>query len=155
MRAAKSWPRQVLAALLTAAPFIARAATCQGEPTSARLEIVVDGVRSGHGLMTASLYADDPGQFLKKNGAIKVWRDAARAPGTTMCIWLPRPGTYAVAVYHDANSNQKLDIGPFGPREGYGFSNNARALFALPTFEAARFVAKAGDTILHVRLRYP
>jgi uncharacterized protein (DUF2141 family) len=39
------------------------------------------------------------------------------------------PGTYALAVIHDENSNGKLDTDLLGiPTEGYGFSNDARAL---------------------------
>ncbi len=52
-------------------------------------------------------------------------------------------GTYAVAVYHDANSNGLLDRNLFGvPREDYGFSNNARGSFGAPHFEKAAFEHK-------------
>mgnify|MGYP003572328091 CR=1 FL=1 len=48
--------------------------------------------------------------------------------------------TYAIAAYHDANGNQELDKNFFGvPKEGYGFSNNARATFGPPSFEKAAF----------------
>jgi uncharacterized protein (DUF2141 family) len=39
------------------------------------------------------------------------------------------PGTYALAVIHDENSNGKLDTNWLGtPTEGYGFSNDAKAV---------------------------
>ncbi|MGM0479388.1 MAG: DUF2141 domain-containing protein [Bacteroidota bacterium] len=52
------------------------------------------------------------------------------------------PGkTYAVAVYHDVNSNKHLDKNLLGmPVERYGFSRNARATFGPPAFESAAFV---------------
>jgi uncharacterized protein (DUF2141 family) len=50
------------------------------------------------------------------------------------------PGTYALAVIHDENMNGKLDTNVLGiPKEGYGFSNQAKAWFAAPSFEAASF----------------
>jgi uncharacterized protein (DUF2141 family) len=39
-------------------------------------------------------------------------------------------GNYAIAVYHDKNTNGKLDTNLLGvPKERYGFSNNARGRF--------------------------
>lgn len=50
------------------------------------------------------------------------------------------PGTYAMAVVHDENKNGKLDTNWMGiPKEGYGFSNNAKALLGAPSFSAASF----------------
>lgn len=137
------------------APATANAQDCEGTPGVSRLYVVVDGVRSARGLMTASLYPGEKSQFLIMNGALKVWSEAAQPPTTRLCIWLKGPGTYAVAVYHDLNANHKLDRGMFGPTEAYGFSNNPRILFSPPSFDAVKFEAKAGDTTIHVRLRYP
>jgi len=142
-------------AALALAPFGAHAQDCQGVPGAAKLSIVVEGIRSNKGLMTASLYPGDKSQFLIKNGALKVWSVAAQAPATKMCIWLRGPGTYAVAVYHDANSNHRLDIGMFGPTEAYGFTNNPRIMFAKPSYESVKFPAKAGETTVHIRLNHP
>ncbi|MHB8527986.1 MAG: DUF2141 domain-containing protein [Caulobacteraceae bacterium] len=133
-----------------------RGQECEGTPGPARLIIHVDAVQSDRGLMTASLYPGDRSQFLIRNGALKVWSVPARAPSTRMCIWLTAPGTYAVAIYHDANSNHRLDRNALGmPSEAFGFSNNPRILFSPPSFQAVAFQAAAGDTELHIRLRYP
>ena len=49
--------------------------------------------------------------------------------------------TYAIAVFHDLNSNGKLDKNALGlPQEPYGFSNNARNTFSAPSFSQASFV---------------
>jgi len=142
-------------AALALAPLGAHAQDCQGAPGPAKLSIVVEGVRSNKGLMTASLYPGDKSQFLIKNGALKVWRVPAQAPTTKMCIWLRGPGTYAVAIYHDTNSNHRLDIGMFGPTEAYGFTNNPRILFAKPSYESVKFQARAGETTVRIRLNNP
>jgi uncharacterized protein (DUF2141 family) len=44
-----------------------------------------------------------------------------------------KPGSYAVAAYHDENNNDKLDKAFTGiPNEKYGFSNNVRGIFGPP-----------------------
>ena len=62
------------------------------------------------------------------------------------------PGAYALAVIHDENMNGKLDTNWLGaPTEGYGFSNDPKALFSAPSFSAARF---AYDGRLTISLHY-
>ena len=52
-------------------------------------------------------------------------------------------GQYAVGIFHDVNLNNKMDNNFLGlPKEQYGFSNNARALFGPPSFEDAAFELK-------------
>src|SRR5471030_3006329 len=152
-------PRAIapLVALATLALIPLRAAhaqACEGAPGAAKISIVIAGVASAKGLMTASLYPGDKSQFLIKDGAVKVWSVPARAPTTRMCIWRA-PGVYALAVYHDANANHRFDVGIFGPTEAYGFSNNPRILFSKPSFESVKFQVKEGETTVHVRLNHP
>lgn len=142
--------------LLALLPALARADSCQGTPGTAKLDIFIDGVQSAKGQITSSLYGGDKSQFLVKNGALKVWSTPATPPTTRMCIWLKNgPGTYALGVYHDANSNGRWDHSLIGGIEGFGFSNNPHVMFSAPKFEQSKFEAKAGVTTLHVRLRYP
>jgi len=64
-------------------------------------------------------------------------------------------GTYALVILHDENMNGKLDTNWLGiPKEGYGFSNNAKASFAAPSFSAASFVYDGKDLDLTIALRY-
>ena len=49
-------------------------------------------------------------------------------------------GEYALAIYHDENSNGELDRSFFGsPTEDYVFSNYATGSFGPPSFEDSRF----------------
>lgn len=49
-------------------------------------------------------------------------------------------GTYAVAVYHDENANEKMDKTVMGiPKEFYGHSNNVRGSFGPPPFSKVKF----------------
>lgn len=64
-------------------------------------------------------------------------------------------GTYAVAVIHDLNGNRKVDTNLLGiPKEGYGFSNNARSLFRAPRFHEAAFTHKGAVAIVQVEMIY-
>lgn len=57
-------------------------------------------------------------------------------------------GTYAISTFHDENSNGKMDTGMFGiPKEGYGFSNNARGMFGPAKFKDAKFAIKDEEII--------
>lgn len=65
------------------------------------------------------------------------------------------PGTYALAVIHDENMNGKLDTNRLGiPREGYGFSNDARGLLGAPSFSAASFKYDGQNLGLEISLHY-
>jgi len=65
------------------------------------------------------------------------------------------PGTYALAVFHDENMNGKLDTNWLGiPTEGYGFSNDVKALLSAPSFSAASFQYDGGTIDLTISLHY-
>ncbi|MBW6484335.1 MAG: DUF2141 domain-containing protein [Vicingaceae bacterium] len=49
-------------------------------------------------------------------------------------------GKYSFKYFHDANNNKKLDTYWIGaPKEGYGFSNNAKGNFGPPNFAETLF----------------
>lgn len=65
------------------------------------------------------------------------------------------PGTYALAVIHDENMNGKLDTKWLGrPKEGYGFSNDAKGLLGPPSFSDASFRYDGGTLDLTISLHY-
>jgi uncharacterized protein (DUF2141 family) len=130
--------------------------SCNGPPGEARLLVDVQGVRASQGLVAVTLYADDSKKFLAKRGSLYVGRAPARAGMTRVCLNLPRPGIYAVAVYHDADGNRHFNRSAFGlPAEAYGFSNNPGTFFGIPRFSSVRFPARAPETTIAVRLKYP
>ena len=64
-------------------------------------------------------------------------------------------GTYAITVIHDENTDGKLDTNWLGiPKEGYGFSNDARALLGAPSFSVASFQYDGGTLDLTISLHY-
>lgn len=64
------------------------------------------------------------------------------------------PGTYAVKVFHDVNSNGKLDTSWIGwPQEPYGFSNDAPVNMGPPSFKLAAITVKEGAQTSRINLR--
>lgn len=63
-------------------------------------------------------------------------------------------GKYGIIVYHDENSNNRLDMAMFGkPTERYGFSNNKYGAFgSKPPFEEA-LINVDGQTSAVIKLR--
>jgi uncharacterized protein (DUF2141 family) len=65
-----------------------------------------------------------------------------------------KPGKYAFKYFHDENKNENLDLNWIGiPKEGFGFSNNAKGTFGPPAFEKTIF-AIMENTILICTPKY-
>lgn len=137
----------------TAAPAAAQEA-CAGLPTGVKLTVLTSDLRNNRGQVAITVYPDDSRRFLARKGKLSRQRVSALRPRG--CFWLPGPGVYAVAIYHDANANADFDRNPIGmPVEGFGFSNDPPTRFSLPAYEAVRFRVKPGDNVIQVRMRYP
>jgi uncharacterized protein (DUF2141 family) len=107
------------------------------------LTVEVLGVRSNEGLVHYGLY-NNSSTFLKTDGALDGAREVIIKNRSVFVFKGLNPGYYALAVYHDENSNGEFDQILFGiPVEDYGFSNNAAALFRPPDFK---------DAIVHLPL---
>lgn len=129
---------------------------CTGPMSETKLHVAISNVRSSRGLIAVSLYADDRHRFLAKRGSLYVGRVPAQAGVTRMCLHLPAPGTYGLAVYHDEDGDRKFKRSGLGlPAEGYGFSNNAPTVFGLPSFARVRFAAPRSGLETAIRLKYP
>jgi len=145
------------AALATPSPRATpQSPACTGPASRTRLHVTVENVRSSQGLIAVTLYPDNPDRFLVSKGSLFVGRVPARTPVTRICLNVPGPGTYAVAVYHDADANRKLTRKSLGlPAEGYGFANNPSTVFGLPPFQSVRLSVPRANVETRIRLTYP
>ncbi len=129
---------------------------CTGTPSDTWLFVTATGLRNGTGLLAVTLYEDKSNRFLVRNGSLYVGRVQASAGTTRACIFVPRPGVYALALYHDENANQKFDRSGLGlPAEGYGFSNNPPTLAGLPSFRSVRLNVPRSGLATTVQMKYP
>ncbi len=131
-------------------------AGCTGPASNTWLNVVVEGVRNSNGLMAVTLYADNSSKFLAHHGSLYVGRSNARAGTMRTCIFVPRPGVYALALYHDENASRGFDRNSIGlPAEGYGFSNNPPTLAGLPSFRSVRLNVSRTGLTTRVQMKYP
>lgn len=118
---------------------------------AADLTIHIDDVKVAGGNIQVALY-NSAGAFMKTAAALG--RTAATSEANKVVLKDLPAGEYAFALFHDANSNDKLDKNPFGiPTEDYAFSNNALGKMGPPTYEAARFTLPAAGATVRVSLR--
>ena len=130
-------------AALATALFITGAAW--GQPQGATVSVTLHGVRSGQGMVLASLCGDAKAPF---PGGCTTYRAAAKAAaGDTVATFtgVP-PGRYALQAFHDENG----DFIPEIPPEGFAFGNNTAYP---PSFDAAS-IQVAGDTQVSMTMTY-
>lgn len=129
---------------------------CTGTPSNTWIDVAVEGVANSNGLIAITLYADNPRKFLVRHGSLYVGRVPAQAGTTVGCIFVPQPGVYALAIYHDENSSQTFDRTSLGlPAEAYGFSNNPSTLAGLPSFRSVRLAIPRSGLLTRIQLKYP
>ena len=116
------------------------------------LVVEVANVRNGHGRVRIDICPKD--NFLADGCP---WHASAPAHAGTTVITVPGlpPGDYAAQAFHDENSNDAVDRGLFGiPKEGVGFSRDARIVFAPPKWDDAHFRHESAPQRIGFRLRY-
>ena len=118
------------------------------------LEIRIGGVSDGGGRVMVALF-DAAERFMDAETQTAALMLPARKGVVRAVIGDLPAGIYAISVYHDANGNQALDTNLLGmPREGYGFSNDARGIAGPPSFQAAAFEIGADPAVVDLRLSY-
>lgn len=136
--------------------IFAAASLPQAQPSRANLiHVEIDGLRNDEGQVLCALFSS-PGGFPKNSAEATAHARSGISHGHASCDFSGiAPGTYAASVFHDENSNGKLDTNFLGvPREGVGASNNARGHFGPPKFEAASFPCSGGRVDLKITINY-
>lgn len=118
--------------------------------SAADLTVHVEDVKAANGNVMVAVYTADT--FLKV--PFKGSAAPAAVDGNKVVFKDLPEGEYAVAVYHDANSNGKMDNNAVGmPTEDYGFSNSAVGKYGPPKFDAAKFTLAPCGATLRVSLK--
>ena len=130
--------------------MIAAAITLLAE--AAPLTIAVANVRNDRGVVRVAVCPKD--RFLADTCP---WNGVAPAHHgiTEVTVSGLPPGNYAVQAFHDENNNDRVDRALFGiPREGVGFSRDARIMLSPPRWRDAMFVHDAEPQRISFSLRY-
>jgi uncharacterized protein (DUF2141 family) len=124
-------------------------------PAENVIHVEISGLRNDKGQMLCALFSSAEA-FPKKADKAVVRLTAKIADRHAVCEFTGvMPGTYAVSVVHDENSNGKLDTNFIGmPREGVGASNDAKGHMGPPKFSAASFRYEGGRLDLKIHVNY-
>ena len=149
--------------------FIARSACLAGlilivlvgtvssaQPPQPGIHVEILGIRNSIGGVACALFEAPEGfptgylRFASNIMMVKV-----RATKATCDFENIAPGTYALAVIHDENRDGELQTNWMGvPKEGYGFSNDAKGLLGPSSFEAASFSYNGQSLNMTIALQY-
>lgn len=117
------------------------------------LLIRVSGIPSGDGKLLIGIYNKEEGFMDMTKTYRNITLDARKYQMQISIPDLPA-GNYAIAVFHDANANGKLDKNMLGiPKEAYGFSNNARGSFGPPSYKDCLFTVGTDRKEISLKLR--
>jgi len=125
-------------------------------PAPADVTVVAVNLRNTHGVVRACL-TEAVQQFPRCTNPAESYNAIGDAGSSvTLSFKNVRPGRYAVALLHDENGNGKADRAAMMiPKEGFGFSRDAKVRFGPPKFaDAALEVAPGISEKLTIRMRY-
>ncbi|WP_334111601.1 DUF2141 domain-containing protein [Paucihalobacter sp.] len=112
---------------------------------SKTVTVQIDNIKNTKGQLVVGLYSN-PESFLKtpsKGEIVKI-----KGSSATVVFKNVTSGTYAVSLFHDENSNEKLDTNFMGiPKESFASSNNAKGFMGPPKWEDAKFEVKDNFTV--------
>ncbi len=111
------------------------------------LSITVKNIEKVKGNIIISVY-NKPEKFLQKDEAFKTL-SVKVGKTTETCVFKDLPkGEYAIALFHDKNSDGKCNRNFLGiPKEGYGFSKNIKPSISAPIFEDCKIELNKNKTI--------
>ncbi|MET0271265.1 MAG: DUF2141 domain-containing protein [Sphingomonas sp.] len=128
------------------------AAACRAGAAQPSVLVHVDGFKTRTGSVRVQVYGSNPDDFLAKGRKLKrIDLPVTKAGPMDVCVRLPNPGDYAIAVRHDVDGTGKS-----GWSDGGGFSRNPRlSLFALkPKYRDVVIAVGPGTKPVPVVLNY-
>ena len=118
------------------------------EENGVNVTVTIENVLSDEGQIIGSLHTVDT--FMKGPGIQNKSVEASTGE-VTLIFSDVAPGTFALMLMHDKNSNQRMDFEPTGmPKESYATSGEMS--FGPPSFEGSKF--EVTDTDLEFRVRF-
>ncbi|GGG11156.1 hypothetical protein GCM10011344_09830 [Dokdonia pacifica] len=114
------------------------------------IHVTITDIDSDEGMLYIGLYNSED-TFLSKR--YKGTRSNIKDGKVVVSFQDIPEGTYAVTVFHDENSNQKLDTNFMGiPKEDTGCSNNAKGFMSAPKWKDAKFILSDTTAIIEINM---
>ena len=131
---------------------------CRVGEAGPAFQVTAVGLKDRHGRLRLEVYPPTEADFLQDDDVLisagKVFRRAEIAvPATgpaTMCVRVPRAGSYTLSLLHDRDGNRKFGLSV----DGLGFPNNPPLHFSKPAASVVRVTAGPGITSLTIRMNY-
>jgi uncharacterized protein (DUF2141 family) len=119
----------------------------RSDTTTCDLAITISGLKNNEGMMQIGLY-NERESFPHVDEQYRVFYfDLKEFSGIYVIKDLPK-GEYAVAIFHDRNSDRICNTNFLGiPKEGFGFSKNIKPRFSVPTFSDCQIDLKSNMSI--------
>ena len=116
-----------------------------------KLTIKISNIETMKGDIKVGVFNTDA-TFLKVGYAIKNYTVKVEKNTAVITITDLPKGEYAVSMYHDENSDNKMNTNFIGiPKEPYGFSNNVKPKMSAPKYTDCKF-SFSEDKTLQIKL---
>ena len=124
------------------------------ELSAGEIRILVSNIEEKKGTIHYGVY-NNPKLFPDESGKILGgFEEVSKVIEDGLLIDDLEESNYAIAIFHDKNSNDKFDTFFSIPKEKFGFSNNARVFLGPPKFEdASIFVGQNSIVEIMIELR--
>ncbi|MBL4585992.1 MAG: DUF2141 domain-containing protein [Flavobacteriales bacterium] len=120
---------------------------------SGTIVLSVNGFNSNKGKLWLALYDNAKAFPSSQKEAIRTEQYEIKNNRVSIKLENINYGIYAISVFHDENSNGKMDANWIGiPQEGIGASNNAKGFMGPPKFEDAKFELDSKQLDLKINL---
>lgn len=131
---------------------------CHAHEAGPTIVATAAGLKDRTGTLRLELYSPVEGEFLADDRDLvrdgKVFRRsvlAVPAAGPVeLCIRVPKPGEWALALIHDRAGSKKFKLSS----DGIGFSDNPHLGLTKPKAEVAKIAVGPGVTRISIRLNY-
>lgn len=147
------------AAYLPSGPDLGKAeGQCRANESGPAFMVDVAGLKDHTGKLKLEVYPATDADFLADDNVLLMAGKTFRrvevpVPADAvprLCVRLPGPGTYAVTLLHDRDSNRKFNW----TRDGIGFSGNPSLGISKPAVRNVSATAGAGLTPLRIVMNY-
>lgn len=128
---------QIIKQLIIIVYFCLICAFCVSQ--TANVILIIEGVKETKGDMKIAIYNN--AEDYSKSENYFLYEDIAVTTKDFEYMFQNIPhGTYVISVFHDLDTNDKLNTNWIGmPKEPFGFSNDAKGRMGPPKFEDASF----------------
>ena len=124
------------------------------ELSAGEIRILVSNIEEKKGTIHYGVYNNSE-LFPEESGKILGgYEEVSKVIENGLVIDELEESNYAIAIFHDKNSNDEFDTFFSIPKEKFGFSNNARVFLGPPKFEdASIFVGQNSSVEIMIELR--